>query len=88
MKKILIVLAFAGIMCAGCTRTERHVAAGATIGAVAGHAIAGDTGAVVGAGLGAGAGAAVAKDRYYDDDDYYRGRKRYHHRDYDDDYDD
>lgn len=76
MKKILIVLAFAGIMCAGCTRTERHVAAGAAIGAVAGHAIAGDTGAVVGAGLGAGAGAAVAKDRYYDDDDYYRGDRK------------
>ena len=38
---------------------------------MAGHAIGGDTGAIIGAGVGAGTGAYIAKEKY-DDRDYYR----------------
>ena len=56
MKKYLIILALSAVFFTGCTRTEKHIAAGAAVGAVAGHAIGGDTGAIIGAGVGAGTG--------------------------------
>ena len=39
MKKYLIILALSAVFFTGCTRTEKHIAAGAAVGAVAGHAI-------------------------------------------------
>ena len=64
MKKMLIVLAIVSIAAfAGCTRTEKHIAAGAAVRAVAGHIIGGDTGTIVGAGVGAGAGAVIAEQK-------------------------
>lgn len=85
MKKTLVILGFIGLMFTGCTRTEEHMATGAALGAVAGHIVDGDRGALIGAGLGASAGALVADDER---DDYKHHRK--HHRRYydDDDYDD
>ena len=44
MKKYLVILALISTALAGCTRTEKHIATGAVVGAVAGHAIAGDRG--------------------------------------------
>ena len=38
MKKYLVVLALISTALAGCTRTEKHIATGAVVGAVAGHA--------------------------------------------------
>ena len=64
MKKTLIVL---GILVAllgitACTRTEKNVATGAAVGAVAGHVIGGSgTSPVIGAGLGAGVGAIMSE---------------------------
>ena len=43
MKKFLVVLALASMAFVGCTRTEKHIATGAAVGAVAGHIIGGDT---------------------------------------------
>ena len=68
MKKYLIILALSAVFFAGCTRTEKHIATGAVVGAVAGHAIAGDRGALIGAGVGAGTGALIADEKY--DRDY------------------
>lgn len=70
MKKYLIVLALISTALAGCTRTEKHIATGAVVGAVAGHAIAGDRGALIGAGVGAGTGALIADEKYNRDYDY------------------
>lgn len=62
MKKIIIVMVMGTmmLMASACSRTEKHVAAGAAVGAVAGHIIGGDTGTIVGAGVGAASGAIIA----------------------------
>lgn len=64
MKKTLIVfgifVALLGIT--ACTRTEKNVATGTAVGAVAGHVIGGSgTSTVIGAGLGAGVGAIMSE---------------------------
>jgi len=62
MKKLLTTLSVAAIvtvaLCcqAGCTKTEQGVGIGAAVGALAGQAIGGDTGATL---IGAGAGALI-----------------------------
>lgn len=60
MKKMFIILTISVLAFAGCTRTEKHIAAGTAAGAVAGHLIGGNTGTIVGAGVGAAAGAIIA----------------------------
>jgi hypothetical protein len=59
MKKLLKTLSIAAVMTfvlTGCTKTEEGAAWGAGIGALAGQAIGGDTGATL---IGAGAGALI-----------------------------
>ena len=59
MKKILttlVITAAFAIAITGCTKTEEGAVIGAGVGALAGQAIGGDTGATL---LGAGAGALV-----------------------------
>ncbi|WP_291259838.1 YMGG-like glycine zipper-containing protein [Fusobacterium sp.] len=62
MKKVGIVILLCSVLTVlgGCTRTEKHVAAGAAVGAVAGHIIGGDTGTIIGAGVGAASGAIIS----------------------------
>lgn len=60
MKKTFLIMAVLTIVFAGCTRTEKHIATGAAVGAVAGHIIGGNTGTIVGAGVGAASGAIIS----------------------------
>ena len=63
MKKLLTTLSVAAIVTvalAGCTKTEQGAGIGAAVGALAGQAIGGDTGAtLIGAGAGALLGGAI-----------------------------
>jgi hypothetical protein len=63
MKKLLTTLSVAAIVTValvGCTKTEQGAGIGAAVGALAGQAIGGDTGAtLIGAGAGALLGGAI-----------------------------
>lgn len=61
MKKTIFIAALLAIIFVGCTRTEKHIATGAAVGAVAGHIIGGNTGTLVGAGVGAASGAIISE---------------------------
>lgn len=61
MKKTFLIAAVLAIVFVGCTRTEKHIATGAAVGAVAGHIIGGNTGTIVGAGVGAASGAIISE---------------------------
>ena len=61
MKKLLTTLSVAAILTVslvGCTKTEQGAGIGAAVGALAGQAIGGDTGATL---IGAGAGALLGR---------------------------
>ncbi|MCA0275664.1 MAG: hypothetical protein LCH86_06650 [Proteobacteria bacterium] len=58
MKKVILALA-AVVAISGCTTTERDVATGAGVGAVAGALIGGGRGAVIGTAVGAASGLLV-----------------------------
>lgn len=58
MKKVILALA-AVVAISGCTTTERDVATGAGVGAVAGAIVGGGRGAVVGTAVGAASGLLV-----------------------------
>jgi osmotically inducible lipoprotein OsmB len=76
---LVLVIASALVGCAGMTRSEQRTLSGAAIGAGGGALIGGIlggrplTGAAIGAGIGA-LGGYVADE--YDDDGYYRHRRR------------
>jgi hypothetical protein len=67
MKKIITTLSVAAILSVsliGCTKTQEGAGIGAAVGALAGQAIGGDTGAtLIGAGAGAIIGGAVGSDQ-------------------------
>lgn len=59
--KIVFVVGVLLLIASGCTRTQKNIAAGTAIGAVAGHMIGGNTGTIVGAGVGAASGAIISE---------------------------
>lgn len=63
MHKIVLAAAMCGLLAAGCTHTEQHVAGSAAVGAGTGAIIGGlaggGRGALIGSAVGAGTGAAV-----------------------------
>ena len=67
MKRLLTSLAVAALVTialTGCTKTEEGAGIGAVVGALAGQAIGGNTGAtLLGAGAGALVGGAIGKDQ-------------------------
>jgi uncharacterized protein YcfJ len=67
MKKVISTLAISTIIIismTGCTKTQEGAGIGAVVGALAGQAIGGDTGAtLIGAGAGAIVGGAIGNDQ-------------------------